>query len=315
MPVPTLLDIAKHVGNDALVGLIEEAAIPCPEITGVDPWTGARIGNMGAARTIPGLNYKTLVRTGLPTVGFRNANEGATPSLSTYENRLVETYILNPQWEADKAVADRHPDGWQAYLALEGVGMMMAALIALARQFYYGGNTNGDAKGHPGLIDAVSSDLTVDATGTGGTTSSVWGVKFGPRDVQWVYGNDGSLELSDVSTVRLQDAALKPYTGYRQEILAYPGLQVGSIYSCGRVKNVGTASGKTLEDDMIIDLLSKFKAGQRPDVLLMSRRSRKQLQQSRTAVNATGAPAPMPTEVEGVPIVATDAILDTETAS
>lgn len=315
MAVPTLLDIAKCTGVDAVVGLIEEATIDYPEITGVNPWTGQRVGNMGAARTLPGLSYKTQVRTALPTVGFRNANEGSTPSKSTYENRLVETYILNPQWEADKAVADRHPDGWQAYLAIEGVGMSAAAFATLALQFYYGANTNGDAKGHPGLIDSVLSSMVVDATGTGSATSSVWAVKFGPRDVQWVFGNDGSLDLSDVEKVRLQDSALKPYTGYRQEILAYPGLQVGSVYSVGRIKNLSTASGKTLDDDMVLDLLNKFPASKRPDVLLMSRRSRKQLQQSRTAVNATGAPAPMPTEVEGVPIVATDSILDTEVAS
>jgi len=44
----------------------------------------------------------------------------------------------------------------------------------------------------------------------------------------------------------------------------------------------------------------------------MNRRSLKQLQVSRTATNATGAPAPFPQESFGVPIIVTDAILSTE---
>ena len=51
MAVTTLLDIAKANGSDAAVGLIEEVMTYSPEV------------NLGAARTIKGLSYKTLVRT------------------------------------------------------------------------------------------------------------------------------------------------------------------------------------------------------------------------------------------------------------
>jgi hypothetical protein len=44
----------------------------------------------------------------------------------------------------------------------------------------------------------------------------------------------------------------------------------------------------------------------------MSRRSRMQLQMSRTATTPTGAPAPYPQEAFGVPIEETDSIIDTE---
>ena len=40
----------------------------------------------------------------------------------------------------------------------------------------------------------------------------------------------------------------------------------------------------------------------------MNRNALRMLRNSRTAVNATGAPAPRPTEVEGIPIVVTDGI-------
>src|SRR5258708_5520975 len=99
MPSPTLLDIAIMNGSDMAVGLVEETIRAVPEVL------------KGAARTIKGTQYKTLVRTNLPTVGFRAANEGSPTSKSIYENRLFETFILNPNWTCDKAVADSHEDG------------------------------------------------------------------------------------------------------------------------------------------------------------------------------------------------------------
>jgi hypothetical protein len=310
----TLLDIAKMNGSDAVVGLIDETTKLHPEITSV------------AARTIRGLMYKTLVRTGLPTAGFRNAGEGATPSNSVYENRLVETYILNPMWQCDRAVADKHEDGAEAFIALEGEGMVEAAFQTLARQFYYGAANGGDAKGHPGLIDAYdSTNMVVDAGGTTANTgSSVWLVKTDVKNVQWVYGADGSLDLSDVTTQRVADPnnANKYLTMYLQELLAYPGLQVGSIRGVCRIKKLTADVGHTLTDAVLAQAIAKFQAGIRPDLILMGRRSRSQLQQSRTVTlfgNSSGKPdggnatvAPTPTEYEGIPIKATDAILDTE---
>jgi len=303
MAMPTLLDIAKANGSDAVVGLIDEATRAQPELT------------LGAARTIKGLNYKTLVRTANPTVAFRNANEGAAVTKGSYENRLVETFILNPRWECDKAVADRYEDGPEAYIALEAAAMMEAAMQHLAKVFYYGTNaTYGDAKGFPGLLDVYdSTNMVVDAGGTtDNVASSVWAVKFGPKDVTWVWGNEGQLEMDDPTTARVLDADGNPYTAYVQELLAYPGLQVGSIYSVGRIKKLTTDNGKGLTDDLISQLLSKFPVGRKPDVLFMSRRSLQQLQASRTATNPTGAPAPFPQDAFGIPIAVTDAIVDTE---
>jgi len=303
MAMPTLLDIAKANGSDAVAGLIEEVLTYSPEV------------RMGAARTIRGINYKTLVRTSLPGVSFRNANEGTAATKSNFENRLIECFTLNPRWECDKAVADRHEDGAQAFIALEASGMMQAAMNALGSQFYYG--TGSDAKGFPGLIAAHdSTNMVVDAGGTTASTgSSVWAVKWGAQDVQWVYGQGGSLAMSDLSEQRILDSSNNPYTAYCQELLAYPGLQVGSIYSVGRIKKLTADSGKGLTDSLIAQLLERFPVGRMPDMLLMNRRSHRQLQSSRTATNPTGAPAPFPSESHGVPIVVTDSITSTESLS
>lgn len=298
----TLLDIAKANGSDMVAGLIDETTKAHPELTVVP------------ARTIKGIMYKTLVRIGLPTVGFRKANQGQAPTQASHENRLVETYILNPRWQADKAVADRYEDGAPAYIALEAAAHMEAAMQLLAKQFYYGRGTNGDAEGYPGLLAAYdATNMVVDAGGTtADTASSVWAVKFGPKDVTWVWGNNGALDPSELDERDAEDADGNKFTAYHQELLAYPGVQVGSIRAVGRIKKITEDVGKTLTDAMIADLLSKFEAGVVPDRLFMNRRSLKQLRASRTATNPTGSPAPFPTESFGIPIEVTDGILSTE---
>jgi len=299
---PTLLDIAIASGNDAVVGLVDEASKAHPELT------------MGFARTIEGISYKTLIRTGLPTVGFRDANEGVEPKKGTYENRRIECYIFNPRWECDKAVADVFEDGPEAFIALEAAGIMEGSMQHLASQFYYG--VANDAKGFPGLQAMVNSAMVLDAGGTtDNVASSVYGVRWGPRDVGWVWGRDGTLDLPDATTERVLDSNSKVYTAYCQEILAHTGLQVANKWAVGRLKDLTTDSGKGLTDDLLGTFLDLWPVGKSPDVLLMTKRSRRQLQQSRTATNETGRPAPVPSDYEGIPIVVTEALVNTEALS
>lgn len=314
----TLLDIAKRNGSDAVTGLIDEASQAHPEITGFTYAAGrlVQIPGVAAARTIRGRLYKTLIRTALPTVSFRSANEGVAGTKASHENRLVETYILNPSWPVDKAVADSSEDGPEAMIADEADAHMQAAFNTLGSCFYYGnvtGNqTLADAKGFPGLMQAYSSSYEVDATGTtASTASSVWAVKFGRKNVQWVWGERGTLEVSEIDLRSVSDGS-NDYTAYFQELWGYPGLQVGDLTAVGRIKNLTEDSGKGLTDDLVAQLLAKFPTSVMPDVLFMTRRSLRQLQQSRTATNSTGAPAPFPVESHMVPIAVTDSIRDTE---
>ena len=60
----TLLDVARLNAGDDVVGLIEESLKAHPELS------------MGSGRTISGTGFDSLVRTTLPSVGFRNVGEG-----------------------------------------------------------------------------------------------------------------------------------------------------------------------------------------------------------------------------------------------
>ncbi len=313
MGLPTLLDIVRMNGSDAAAGLVDEASKAVPEV------------RLGAARTIKGLNYPQKVRTGVPTVNFRNVNEGTAVAGSTWEQRLVECYLLNPQFEVDKAAADAYEDGAAAYLAEEALGITEGSMQALGKAFFYGPHaTFGKAKGFPGLLQCHDDiNMVVDAGGTtDNVATSVWLVRWGPLDVRWVLGQGGRAEVTDPVECRLTDAAGNPFTGLRQELYMRPGLQVGSIYSVCRIKKLTTDKGLT--DALIYDALAKFPSGKGPNAIYMSRRSLYQLRKSRTATNSTGTPAPIPTDVEGapngdgtsaerIPIFVTDSIVNTET--
>lgn len=303
MPV-TLLDIANSQGTDGLAGLIEEVVRAVPEV------------RLGAARTIKGTQYKANIRTGVPAGGFRAANAGVTPQKSSYEQRLIECAIANCFWRCDKAVAMAHEDGVAAYVAAEAKGQILGQMIALGTQFYYGTLLDNN-KGFPGLGAVYdSAGMTVDATGsTSNTGSSVWFVKWGEDGVQWLYGNgENPLQMSDLREETGTDPAdsSKVLTYLSQELLAWVGLKLGSVNSVARIKNLTAQSGKGLTDALIYDALSLYPTGWKPDVILMNRRSLKQLRASRTATTTTGAAAPIPTEIEGIPIEVTDCITSTE---
>lgn len=308
----TLLDIAKLNGSDAVVGLIEENLTYSPELEKIP------------VRTIKGTSYKIVLRESYPGVGFRSANEGVTGGQSVFSNRLAECFIIDGQIRVDKAVADAYEDGASAWMAIEASGVTKQAFIEVGSQVFYG--TSVDSKGFPGLTEvhtALNNGIVLDAGGTTAATgSSVWGVKFGPDGVQFVFGQGTTLNLGDWMTQQVTDSNSKLYTAYTNGLTGWVGLQIGSKYSIGRLKDATEDSTKGVTDARLGELLSKYPVGYRPDAWFMSRRSAYQLQSSRSStVNATASKsssgsevwAPLPTESNGIPIVVTDSIVNTET--
>lgn len=310
-----MLDVAKLNGNDSVVGLLEENIKYSPEVA------------LFPFRTIRGTSYKTGLRTGLPTTGFRAANEGQTPSKSTFRQALIEAYIFGGQIEVDKAVADAHEDGAAAMQAIEASGVMQSAVRKIGSQVWYG--VSSDSKGFPGLkaatpistLTASGDSLTVDATGsTADTASSVYAVKFGPQDITLIGGNNRAWQLDDFTAQQITAANDGKLTAYVAGLTGWIGLQAVHENCVRRIYNLTAQSGKGLTDALLAQLLATFPVGYVPDAIFMSRRSRSQLQAARTVTlqgSGTNRPnqpaiAPIPTEYDGIPIHATDSILNTD---
>lgn len=311
----TMLDIAKLSGNDAVVGLIEENLKYSPE------------AQYFPFRTIRGTSYKAAFRTGLPTTGFRAANEGQTPSKSEFRQALIEAFIFGGQIEVDKAIALAHEGGVDELLAIESSGVMQSALRNLGSQIWYG--TVKDGKGFPGLKAFTpkggktlnGDDLFVDATGAAASTaSSVYAVKLGNQDVTLIGGNNTAWQLDDFQIQQVTAQNGGKFTAYVAGLTSWIGLQCVNENSVRRIGNLTAESGKGLTDALLYKLLETFPVGVVPDAIFMSRRSRTQLQNSRQVVlQGQGvvrpdqpAIAPLPTSFEGIPIIVTDSILNND---
>lgn len=310
MPNITLLDVARSNGSDEVVGLVEENIAVTPEL------------QLLPVRTIVGTGFKTLLRTGLPSTSFIAASEGVDPSKSTFENKYFDCGILGGRVEVWKTILDSPENGPAADIkATEASGILESALRTVGRQIFYGTTDLGSAKGFPGLVNFVHSSMIHNADGNAANAgSSVYLVKFGPQHVQLIMGNNGTFELGDWRVESLTDANGKKGPGEVADLASWIGLQCVSQHSVVRIKNLTSQTGKGLTDTLLADALDKFPVGIVPDAIFMTRRSRTQLRKSRTVVlNGSGKErpdqpniAPTPTEYEGIPIFATDSLLDSE---
>lgn len=296
----TMLDIAKINGSDAAVGLIEENLNVAPE------------ARMFPARTIKGVGFSTLIRTALPKGQFRKINTGVSPTKSKYAQKLVECSYYDGQMEMDVAAAQADEQGADHALALEADGHGQAALLTLGSQIWYGTGTGGDADGFPGAVSVVDSAFVVDAGGTtASTASSVYGVKLGIKFINLIFGNDTVLNVGEwrKQTITRNTAEM---TAWKNSLEGWTGCQWVNKNAVCRIKKLTADSGKGLTDALLGSIRSKLPVGMEPDYWFMTKRSQEQLRASRTATNPTGAPAPLPTDAFGIPIVVTDSILNTE---
>ena len=306
----TLLDLAKLNGSDKVVGLIEEVATVAPEVTIIP------------ARTIRGTSYDTVIRNSRPTVAFRSANKGTDATKSNFTPRKVEAFILSSRVEVDKAVAKAYEDGPDALMAIEAAGVMAAALVTVGSQTIYGdAATSQGFFGLQALATALDAVITDAGGSTAGTGSSVYIISAGNQGVQYVYGTGTTFDLSPFREGDATDADGKRFAAYIADLTAWVGLQCVNKHAVARLKDFTEDSGKGVTDAKILDALRRMPIGSRPTHILMSRRSAYQLAISRTITPnakveaATGLVNGLPTESNGLPIVVTDSITDTETLS
>jgi hypothetical protein len=310
--------------------MIEESVGAIPEI-GLFP-----AEQLGAGK----LSYETLVRSSYGSTAFAAVGEGFTASRSDWRKEIFEVFKHGGLVKVPKDLADNNPRGGAAGMQyMEASGMMKVALFNIARQIYYG--RAADGKGFPGLknftgygttaTDPITGkvfNLTVNATGTtANTASSVYLVKFSTdpitqaNGVQLEIGSGNVFTLPDFQTQLMKDAnGTKELVHYYSELQGFIGLMTASVHNVRRIYNLTADSGKGLTDSLLAQALAEFPAGVQPDVILMSQRSRRQLQLSRSVTlfgQGTVRPdqpaiAPIPTEYDGIPIIRTDALGDTD---
>jgi hypothetical protein len=320
MATTSLYDLAILDRADEYTGLIEDVTTLAPEF------------EVFSAMKRPGTWYKTVKRTTLPTVQFRNANAGTTASKSGYKSEIKEMFFLDARLNMDEAVWEADSAHLGSLWQLEAAGAVRAASILIGQQTWYG--TSADSSGFTGIRSQLA-----DSVAAGGTTNStsaylVWMDE--KEGVRYDVGMDGQFAISAPFRQQIVDPndSTKAYFAYVGNLKSWIGLNVLSNLSAWAVTGVTSTSTQWLTDDRASQLLAKIPVARRNNLRwFINRTTQSVLNRSRTTINpgittysaaysmqpadAGGRPAfaPLPETCLGYPITLTDSILNTETNS
>lgn len=269
-----------------------------------------------AARTCKGYTFIYNRQSANPAVGFRAVNDGIFTTVATRAQVTATLAVLDASFAVDIAAAQSDERGAAHLMAEEAMSHLRQAMREVEEQIIYG--TGNDAAGFAGLVSQTNlnendDEMVIDATGsTSSTGSSCWLIRTGPANIEVLWGQDGVISLGDQQIVERAGSSNGNFPALYVPICAWTGLKIGSTRSAARICNLTADSGKGLTDDLIARALALFPIDAMPNLIAMNRRSWRQLQNSRTATNPTGAPAPFPQDSFGFPIVVTDTISSTE---
>lgn len=271
-----------------------------------------------------GTEHKYLKQTLASSAAFRAALAGLDKTTSQ-DTLVTDTLaILDGSFHADVALAQASKNGVDAFLQRELMRTMRTVFFTAEQQVFYGVASPGDATGFPGLrddaqLDALADTMVFNAGGSNASTqTSCYLLRSGAEDVSFILGNDGNIVVDEDPQIVpwIASAGASPtYPAYYVAVNGYAGFQIGGSYSAARICNIECSdltSTSAFTDDDIYAALALFPAGRQPNMIAMNRSALRLLRQSRTSVNATGAPAPRPTEVDGIPIIVTDGLVSTE---
>lgn len=257
---------------------------------------------------------KILVKTSDGVVNFRDFNEFSLTQLPGYTTRTTKCANINPIVEIDAALFDRWQSDGTLGQSVDDVkkDIFETTFKALGKQFYYG--TGADAKGFPGVDYYVQEGLRFSAGGsTANGQSSLYFISWGRRDVSMIYGGGVGVPFDWSPWRRETRITTNSDSGemreYRKTVmccdfLMYPAVRVKRPASVAVIKNIESLNDQKLYKAFAYMQAAGMDGGNitayaHPLVIA-------KLQASRTATNATGAPAPMPTEIcDGIPLKST----------
>lgn len=287
---------------------------------------------LAALNAMPSSNgtlHKYNIETGAPTVGFRALNDGADYTAGSSTQTSVTLKYLDAKVIEDRAECLAFNAGEEAWMDRRTSRQLRQALFIFERQVFYGTVSPGNSGGFSGLAndtnyDGASDASVVNAGGTTATTgSSVWLIASTPDDAAMSLVGAGDPMVNGGMNINftigqtfqsiVQGANSKSMVANVRDAGAHLGIQVGSKYAIVRIANLTADSGKGLTDALMETAMALFPSSMQPTAIAMSRRSRAQLRKSRTTYSPTGSPAPNPIDFDGVPLIVTDSIADTET--
>lgn len=280
-----------------------------------------------------GLFHKYNKIIGLPTASIRSINGSITPTTTDFDLLQLDLKELMTLEQVDSTLAKGDPLGVEGYFNKVKPGHMESLAQAAEKSIIYGTNATYGAtdgfKGFHGLAKEAETARSLTVLEGGGTTNttSIFAVTWKPEVAQIVIPTGvergGELVLMTVMNngqprtvvTNTGTGAIKPvYEVMYQMMLA---LQAGSNYSVHRIIGVdsSTHAPTVAEMDTLVDLVRGTSDN---TVIYCSRLGRRALQTLKATkyFSQSVGDQNMNTILEywnGIPIVVSDNILDTET--
>lgn len=262
----TLVDVASRVDPQGNTAKIAELLAQSNEILADMSW---KEGNLTTGE-------RTNIRTGLPSVAFRQINAGVPKSKSTVAAVDEGSAELVGQSQVDRSLAILSGDPG-AYRLGEAAPFFESMNQVMASTLFYG-NARANPKEFTGLSVRYGSKTgftgpqIVDAGGTGTTNRSIWIVVWGPNTVTGIYPKNtkaGLMHMDATANLNagpdgypigdyVKDANNNDYLAYKDHYQWNCGLAVKDYRYIVRVANIDTttltktgATGADIQDLMI----------------------------------------------------------------
>lgn len=243
----TLLDHAAAINDDGKILSIVEMLNAVNEI-------------MGDMVTIPGnteLGHKTGIRTGLPSVAWRQINKGVQPSKSSRKAITFTPGMIEQIGEVDEELVALSDDG-PAFRLSENKPQIEAISQELASTLFYGDQKvnpdrfTGLANYYSQLSGVDSSENVIDAGGSSSDNTSLWLIVWAQDATHGFFPKNSQAGImhEDKGKERVDDGegAGATYYAWVDQYKVKMGLAVRDWRQTVRIANIDVSDLATADD-------------------------------------------------------------------
>jgi len=309
----TLVEVAKRLAPDGTQARIAEVLAEKNDILNDIPFRPANDTFVN----------KTVRRSKEPAGAWRKLNEGISPGMAKTTVKwdvigLLESYGLH-----DVEIIDNMPDPKQArndenVAHIAGMGKTMATALMYGSTTATPEKFNGLA---PRLDDISASPTVISQGGSGGDTTSIFVVDWGPDTVHGIYPKNSvaGLDHQNMGIQLVDDPDSLKYRAYVDWFTWRMGLAVKNPKSIGRYCNIeASGSSNIFDEDNLIKVIIQMTQGPGMRIYVnktimaqMWIRLKDKTNVHFTRIDGLDAGG-APMAFNGIPIRQVDKILDTE---
>lgn len=241
----TFVELAKRTNNKELLD-IAEVLDEENEIIADAIWHEANLlaGHKHTRRAYVGTSSDDA---------FRDINDGVSPSVMQTEQYVEPIGLMEDRSEIDEALVDLAPNP-QQYRYEEDI----AHIEGMAQKFAYNvfnGDSSSNTKCPDGLItryNTLSLGNVWDCGGSGGDTTSVFLIQWGPKGVFFVYPRNSpnmGVEMNDLGKQLITTTAPARYLAYMTQFKMNFGIVIRDDNAVQRITNIEDGGAANLFDE------------------------------------------------------------------